>query len=320
MQFTAEQILERRKGIGGSDAPSIFGFGYLSPLELWFRKAGLVDDTSEQNEAMEWGTVLEDPIAKIWAARQKRTIKKAPVMQWSKDYPHAYVSIDRHIVALDERGPGVLECKNFNEYYARQIGLDEENLESVPLGVRIQLLHGMAVRGWQWGSIAILVGGNRLLSWDMDRDQDAIAALMKAEASFMESVKNDTPPQPDWQAGDVLNLVYNKADGEKIVVTDENIKAVATQLLSLREIVKTNEKELDQRKNCIKMLMGNASICEVSGVGEFSWLRTKDKTEKVFQEAKFKDAHPKLHAEFLEKVTKPGHRVFRCKDQGGGDA
>jgi len=313
MPFTTEQILERRKGIGGSEAGSLFGVGYLSALELYFRKRGEIDDTVEQNEAMFWGTVLEEPIADEWATRSKVKIRRVPVMQWSKAYPWMFVSVDRHIMG-DPAGPGVLECKNFNEWRGR--ALDERDLESVPLGVRIQAMHGMAVFGWTWAAIAILVGGNRLLSWRMERDEEAVAMLVDQERAFMERVQAGIPPKPDHTAADVIAGVYAKGGAAPLVVTDDRVKQLGRECLQFRALTKEYETEWETRKNALKLYMGNVESCEMPGVGIFNWKKTKDKSVTVFDEERFKLEEPDLYRQYCEKRTKTGHRTFTVKPEG----
>lgn len=312
MPFTAEQLAERKKGIGGSEAGCIFGHGYLSALELYFRKRGQIDDSAEQNEAMFWGTVLEEPIADVWAERKGMKIRRVPVMQWSKQYPWMFSSIDRHIMG-DPAGPGVLEVKNFNEWRGRE--LDERDLDSVPLGVRIQAMHGMAVFGWTWAEIAILVGGNRLLSWRMEREEDAVQTLVEAERQFMEQVKAGIPPEPNHRAGDVLAGVFAKGGGEAITVVDQRVLQIGRDALRFKKLADEYEDSFELRKNAVKLYMGDAEICTMPLVGEFTWKKTKDKTETVFNEDKFKAEQPALYKHYCEKRTKPGHRTFRMKSE-----
>lgn len=311
--FTPEQLHERRKGIGGSDAPCIFGYGYLSALELYFRKRGQIDDAAEQNEAMFWGTMLEEPIADVWAKRKGVKIRRAPTMQWSKAYPWMFVSIDRHIMG-DPAGRGLLEVKNFSEWRGRE--LDETDLESVPLGVRIQTMHGLAVKGWQWAEVAILVGGNRLYSWRMERDEEAIQTLIEHERIFMDNVQAGNPPEPNSKAADVLAGVYAMGGGESITVSDERVLQIGRELLRFRDLAKEYEQELEQRKCAVRLYMGNAELCTMPGVGEFAWKRTKEKPEVVFNEARLKQEHPEIYQQYVEKRMKGGYRTFRVKAEG----
>lgn len=313
MAFTEAQLLERRKGVGGSEAASVFGLGYVSALELYFRKRGDIDDSVEQNENMFWGTRLEEPIADVWAERKGVKIRRQPVMEWSKDYPWMFVSVDRHIMG-DARGPGVLEVKAFNEW--RGADLKEDDIETVPVGVRIQVLHGLAVKGWSWGQIAILVGGNRLLTWEMEREQSAIDTLVEAERTFMENVRKGVPPEPDARSGEILGAVYEKAGGEAITVADERVLQIGRDLIRFRKLEKEYDQEFDIRKSCVKLYMAQAEECTMPGVGVFSWRRTKDKPVKIFNEDRLKLERPEIHAEYTEKRTKPGSRTFRIKEEG----
>lgn len=313
MGFTAEQLVERRKGIGGSDAPSVFGCGYLSPLELYFRKRGEIDDSGEANEAMFWGTTLEEPIADEWAKRKGVKIRRVPSMQWSKKYPWMFVSMDRHIMG-DKRGPGLLEVKNFNEFRGRE--LDEKDADTIPLSVRIQHMHGLAVTGWTWGEIAILVGGNRLLSWEVEREPEAIETLIDTERIFMERVQAGAPPDVDAHAAEILAGVYAKGGGEAITTMDTRIHDIGNRALRLRADVKAAEFRLDECKNFLKLYMQNSEMLTMPGVGTFTWKRGKDKSVKVFQESAFAKDHPDLYAKYVQKEVKAAGRTFRMKAEG----
>ena len=60
----AEWLGERRKGIGGSDAPVIAGVNpYRSLMDLWLDKTGEYSEDID-NEAMYWGRTLEDVVAR----------------------------------------------------------------------------------------------------------------------------------------------------------------------------------------------------------------------------------------------------------------
>jgi predicted phage-related endonuclease len=55
----------------------------------------------------------------------------------------------------------------------------------------------MAVLGWSWGSLAALLGGNRLVWFDVERNDRFIAALRVAVAEFWERLLTLTPPPVD---------------------------------------------------------------------------------------------------------------------------
>ncbi len=65
-----EWLLERRKGIGGSDASVILGINkWQTPFELWLDKTGQVPVSESGSEAAYFGSLLEDIVAKEFEIR-----------------------------------------------------------------------------------------------------------------------------------------------------------------------------------------------------------------------------------------------------------
>lgn len=62
----AEWLEKRKEGIGGSDISSILGLNKrFSAVELFYQKVGLTQNSTEENEAMFWGTRNEDKILHV---------------------------------------------------------------------------------------------------------------------------------------------------------------------------------------------------------------------------------------------------------------
>jgi Phage-related protein, predicted endonuclease len=315
MTFTPEQIAERRLGVGSSEVAALFGFGYAdqTPLSLWFEKTGQIDHSLDESEHLFWGKTLEEPIADVWAERHRMKIRRQPVMRWMKDKP-LFASLDRQIIGA-ARGPGVLECKNFSYWTGRAI----ETLEDIPPSVRIQAMHELAVYGYGWGAIAILIGGNKLVSWEFERDQEAIDQIVATCEAFMETVKTRTPPPVDAKSASILAEAYARADGAHMTSVDPSILKQAQELVSWKAKKKLAESEWELRRNFIKLVMGNAAELEIPTFGKFTWKQTKSKTVRVFNEAEFKKAEPELYEKYVIKKTEPGHRVFRDSADEGDD-
>ncbi len=69
-----EWLLDRRKGIGGSDVATILGLNkWKSPYQLWLEKTSQIDLEHTESEPAYWGNVLEEVVAKEF---QERTGKK----------------------------------------------------------------------------------------------------------------------------------------------------------------------------------------------------------------------------------------------------
>ena len=60
----SEWLEHRKTGIGGSDAGAIMGVNkYVTPLDLYNDKLGLVEKDLSDNQAVYFGNVLEDVVA-----------------------------------------------------------------------------------------------------------------------------------------------------------------------------------------------------------------------------------------------------------------
>lgn len=65
----------RKQGIGGSDVAAILGISkWNSAISLWLNKTNQTEDDTQENEAMEWGTIMEPVIrnhfAIVWCKKE----------------------------------------------------------------------------------------------------------------------------------------------------------------------------------------------------------------------------------------------------------
>jgi putative phage-type endonuclease len=103
---------DRTKFIGGSEIAAVCGVSpWATPLDIYYRKRGLVDE-QEMTAPMEMGLFLEEPASKLYSERYgvklRRRIKE-PVLT-IEDFPWYGATPDREIVG-DPKGVGVFELK-----------------------------------------------------------------------------------------------------------------------------------------------------------------------------------------------------------------
>lgn len=73
-------LKERQRGIGGSDDAAIAGVSrWKSPVAVWLDKTGQVEP-EEAGEAAYWGTMLEDIVAREFAARTGFKVRRCNFM------------------------------------------------------------------------------------------------------------------------------------------------------------------------------------------------------------------------------------------------
>ena len=73
--MSRDEWLERRKGIGGSDASVILGLNkWRTAFELWLDKTGQVPISESASEAAYFGSILEDIVAKEFEVRSGKKL------------------------------------------------------------------------------------------------------------------------------------------------------------------------------------------------------------------------------------------------------
>lgn len=88
MSLTPTQLKQRRKFLGGSEIAVIMGWSpFQTAAGLWDEKMGLVEP-KPSSDAMDFGTYLEDGIAKLWQHRQMK--KGAAPFRMLKHKPLAH--------------------------------------------------------------------------------------------------------------------------------------------------------------------------------------------------------------------------------------
>lgn len=266
-----EQWLEKRAGgIGGSDAAAVLGLNpWKSAYTLWAEKSGLVlEPNLDEIEHIEWGKVLEEPIAKRYVRETSRTLidHGRYAIQIHDLHPFMHCTIDREIMPINGNGPGDLSVKNAGEF--QRCHWEEEP----PLHYQAQLQHELAVTGMQWGSFAALIGGNKFRWMDMPRNDKFLRFLIEKEEEFWDRVMRGEPPPTDASDStrEVLLRLYPRDTGASKALPFE-----AADWLERRRKLKEDEKgtkaALQEVENQIKAAIGEASIGMLPDGSGFSW-------------------------------------------------
>ena len=92
-------LLDRRKGIGGSDVAAIMGLNkWKSAYQIWLEKTGQVGLSESDSEPAYWGTVLEEVVAKEFAVRTGKKVRRRNQVFEHPEYPFLRANIDRDVV------------------------------------------------------------------------------------------------------------------------------------------------------------------------------------------------------------------------------
>ena len=257
-------LAARRKGVGSSDASVIVGASqYSGVLELYADKIGLSEEKTAPHK--EWGHNLERVIAQAWSEETGRPISgwREHTITQSEKYPWQIATLDEVCPEADGKdGPGVVEIKNSFSLRAR------EWQEELPLYVLAQVAHQLAVTGFKWASVGVLIGGNDFKWIDQDRDDEMeqlIESLTKIEAEFWGCVQRREPtalsdnPDSDRLG---LGLLFPKEEpGRRIELNGEYRAIAATWDAAKRERSNWETTALTLG-NKLRMAMGDAEVCE----------------------------------------------------------
>lgn len=162
--------VKRAYRIGASEVPSILDLeGVDTPAHVYRRKVYGIDTPT--NEAMMWGSLLEDPIAVEWCRRNRAVIDEIGLVARAGD-DWALATIDRRVrecpVYKDTpHGECLLEVKNAGFQTASRWRDD------LPDRILAQMLFQLWVTGYGHGHYAVLVGGNTMKQGIIYADREA---------------------------------------------------------------------------------------------------------------------------------------------------
>lgn len=303
--MSREEWLEARtKGLGGSDASVVLGLNkWKTPFELWLEKTGQVIPEGSQSEAAYFGSQLEDLVAKEFEKRSGLKVRRRNVMFQHPKYPFLIANVDRMVVGEK----AILECKTTSAYNAKDWQDDE-----IPESYIIQVQHYLGVLGpeYQKAYFAVLIGGNRFLWKEIERDDELIEMIFQSEIDFWNKhVLENVPPALDGSsaAEQFLKERYAKTEKGKMVDLKREYKDKIEHYLSIKESIKELEEQAKMVENELKHELKDAELGFVANY-EIAW---KPITSNRVDSKKLKEKFPNIY----EQVIKPSsYRRFGIKE------
>lgn len=250
----SEWLEWRRKGLGSSDAAAVCGLNpYRSPFAVYLEKRGEIDD-QEQNLRMWFGTEVESVVAKRFELETgKRLRRRNAILQHSK-HPWMLANIDREIVG--ERA--VVELKTTSEF-----NRDKWPDDDAPDMYKVQVLHQLAVTGYDYGYLAVIIGNGADFQWrKIERDEEMIENLITIEERFWRKhIEAGMPPDPDGteSAAEALKELYKGGIAEPIELppmADDLIRQYDEAQAALKE-AETLKREA---QNKLMAIMGDHEV------------------------------------------------------------
>ena len=302
----AQWLQVRKGGIGSSDAAAAVGLHpYKSPLQLWMEKTNRdaalpAPDPNDDQSPVFWGTVLEPIVAEQYSRRTGHRVRRVNAVLQHPQHAWMLANIDREVLGNPE--VQILECKTAGIHGAKLWR------DGVPEYVQLQVMHQLAVTGKQAADVAVLLGGQELQLFRVERNPEMIEQLIVLEQRFWEYVEQDKAPPADGSdsADLALRRLYPRDTGATVDSSgDTEMSAVFSDLLAVRQVITQHTATENQLKQSIQERMGEATRASFK-TGEVSWKRSKDVT--TLDTAQLLKNQPDLAQAYA--LTRPGSRRF----------
>lgn len=291
-----EWLQHRQKSIGGSDAPSIIGLNpWSSPYTVWADKLGKLPP-KEDNEAMRQGRDLEFYVAQRFSEATGKKVRRENNILINPDFPFAHANVDRMVIGEDAG----LECKTTSV-------LNVKNFKNgaFPDTYYVQCVHYMMVTGCKKWYLAVLVLNKEFMVFEIERDEEEIEALAKAEEEFWKLVETRTSPATDGAASttNTISVLYPESNDDSV-----NLFAYESELqqfMALTSQIKELERLRDEMANKVKAFLGESGRGESENY-KVSWASTSRST---FDSKRFASEHKDIDlSEYYKTST---YRTFK---------
>lgn len=289
--LTAEQLIQRRSGLGASEIAAVCGASpYATPLDVYLRKLGLVDDTVE-NDARRAGNMLEPAILSWYAAEMGGANLRASLTLRHPSYEWALATPDA--VWTDE--PRLVEAKNVGIRMAHEWGDDPD---AVPASYMLQTQWQMEVCGYERCDLAVLIGGQTLRIYPQRRDPELCASLLTIAGRFWRNnVLAEVPPPIDGSDGARAYLDRkHPRQMRPMLPAPHGAEELARRY---KAAIEAENSALAEKKLCGNILRG--MIGDAEGIsatwGHVSWKTNKAGTPAWKQIAEACNPPPELIAE-----------------------
>lgn len=288
-------LLDRKKGIGGSDIAAIVGLSkWQTPMDVWLDKTSK-ETNDETNLAMELGNYLEPLVIEKYKQATGNSVLENLNAIRDEKYEFARCNLDGFVVTK-EGDKGILEVKTAGS--SKEWG--EPGTSDIPKNYYCQCQWNMRIAGVDWCDVPVLFFdyGRRIEVYSVDADPDFQQWLMEEAERFWQGVVNDVMPAattssecerayPEHQKGSECKADNDLCDA---IETLRELKRQQKHLKNTQEMLEAGVKLAMQSNE--KLTDGDAVLA--------TWRTAKTKR---FDQTRFKKEHPELAKEFTTTTT-----------------
>lgn len=270
-----EWLEARRNGIGASEAPAVLGISpWKSPMGLYCEKLGLAEPDAVESERMLWGHLLEPILVQRYQHVTGRAVSRPAPFTILRSRAHPFMCFSPDGFVFDPaRGPGPLQIKTAAGFRA-----DEWEGEP-PLAYLVQVQHEIAVSGARWGALAVLLGGQRFLHFEIERNDAFLEAMVAREAEFWRRLTEQDPPAIDGSdaSRELLRRLYPREHPGLVVnLPSDAIEWDRERLDAIDEGKRADARKLEA-ENKLKAALGEAECGVLTNGVSFTWKSSERK-------------------------------------------
>ncbi len=327
LQNNEEWLACRRQGIGGSDIAAVMGLNrYRGAVDVFRDKTEPDQRTDEPNNAVHFGVILEDVVAKEFALRTGMKVQR---INGTFVDGIRIANIDRAIVnpeiagrvrAYEEHAEdgthmstdALLECKTAGARSAWRWGPSQEDEiktgevtseASVPMEYLAQVQWYLGVTGSKTAYIAVLIGGQDFRMYTVKRDDELISRMYDIADEFWRNhVDRGICPAP--ATAEEAQKVWRKDDGTGIEADGDTATALG-ELMTLKAQAKELAEKIAEKEESLKLYIGQHQNLTLDGNKVASW---KSGTRRVLDSKRLKEDLPGIFNQYIKESKS---RTFR---------
>ena len=281
----------RRMGITGTDISVITGTNpYKTQKELLAEK--LTGEKREQNEAMFWGTKLEEVVANVYAERSGCAItevkgtfstEKLP----SEDGVPLLGNVDRLILDYNDNAVKILEIKTASSYSAKRWSDG-----AIPAWYADQVMWYMGITGIYEADFAVLIGGNNYITRTLYFNEERFEEMKEAAVQWYKRHVIDKEP---------ISSDFNFApEGASGCVYREDLTSFVSDYQYAVEAYKQADKDKEAAKQELITALGNDRYIST---GAFYAKLVSVKGRAGVDVEKLKKEHPEIYLRYEKEAN-----------------
>ena len=307
MAITKEQLEERKKYIGASEAAAVLGLSrYDTPLGIWAVKTGQLAPSEEETLPMWVGTESEAMVAKRFMLETGKKVRRVNDTLYHKKYPFLACHLDRKV----EGEGAILECKTANAFKYR------EWEDDIPTEYIVQVYHELACSGYKKAYIACLIGNAKFVVKEIFRDEKVINDMIKKEVSFWNDfvIPKILPGQIMAADDDVLYKLFPITSDEEVVELTDQANMICESIDSLQADAKVIKRQIEEQKNELKVMLGEHAVGS-TGRYKVSW---RNQSQERLDTKRFREEEPEIASKYQKIIETRVLRISQIKEKEEG--